>query len=196
MFRNAGGHTIQNITLMDFGQGLHGIVLFLRLEGSLEQLFDGFPSVLNGSLPLGFELVALAGERDLRLCVGMLLTGCTQKAHPDKNEDFLLRLRKRGNILLFRIGIRASILPKSSHVTIKRYQNTSSNQLSLSNVSLVHMLSLSILLGIIKYLRFELYQLLQYVKRYPVGPSYRHTCNYAHIIHCALPPLKSCSLKE
>ena len=103
MFRNAGGHTIQNITLMDFGQGLHGIVLFLRLEGSLEQLFDGFPSVLNDGLPLGFELVALAGERDLRFCVGVLLAGRTQKAHSDKIEDFLLRLRKRENILLFKL---------------------------------------------------------------------------------------------
>ena len=72
MFRDTGGHTFQNIALMDFGQGLHGIVLFLRLEGSLEQLFDGFPSVLNDGLPLGFELVALAGERDLRFCVGIV----------------------------------------------------------------------------------------------------------------------------
>ena len=103
MFGNAGGHIIQNIALMDFGQGLHGIVLFLRLEGSLEQLFNGFPSVLNDGLPLGFELVALAGERDLRFCVGVLLAGRTQKAHPDKIEDFLLRLRKRRNILLFKL---------------------------------------------------------------------------------------------
>ena len=103
MFGDAGGHTIQNIALMDFGQGLHGIVLFLRLEGGLEQLFDGFPSVLNDGLPLGFELVALAGERDLRFCVGVLLAGRTQKAHPDKIEDFLLRLRKRRNILLFKL---------------------------------------------------------------------------------------------
>ena len=103
MFRDAGRHTIQNITLMDFGQGLHGIVLFLRLEGSLEQLFDGFPSVLNDGLPLGFELVALAGERDLRFRVGVLLAGCTQKAHPDKIEDFLFRLRESGNILLFKL---------------------------------------------------------------------------------------------
>ena len=88
---------------MDFGQGLHGIVLFLRLEGSLEQLFDGFPSVLNDGLPLGFELVALAGERDLRFRVGVLLAGRTQKAHSDKIEDFLLRLRKRENILLFKL---------------------------------------------------------------------------------------------
>ena len=91
---------------MDFGQGLHGIVLFLRLEGGLEQLFDGFPSVLNDGLSLGFELVALAGERDLRFCVGMLLTGCTQKAHSDEIEDFLLRLRKRGNLLLFKLDSR------------------------------------------------------------------------------------------
>ena len=89
VFGDAGGHTIQNIALMDFGQGLHGIVLFLRLEGSLEQLFDGFPSVLNDGLALGFELVALAGERDLRFCVGVLLAGRTQKAHPDKIENFL-----------------------------------------------------------------------------------------------------------
>ena len=104
MFGDAGGHTIQNIALMDFGQGLHGIVLFLRLEGSLEQLFDGFPSVLNDGLALGFELVALAGERDLRFRVGVLLAGRTQKAHPDKVEDFLLRLRERGNILLFELN--------------------------------------------------------------------------------------------
>ena len=103
MFGDAGGHIIQNIALMDFGQELHGIVLFLRLEGSLEQLFDGFPSVVNDGLALGFELVALAGERDLRFCVGVLLAGRTQKAHPDKIEDFLLRLRKRGNILLFKL---------------------------------------------------------------------------------------------
>ena len=103
MFRNTGRYTIQNIALVDFGQGLHGIVLFLRLEGGLEQLFDGFPSVLSDGLPLGFELVALAGERDLRFCVGVLLAGRTQKAHPDKIEDFLLRLRKRRNILLFKL---------------------------------------------------------------------------------------------
>ena len=90
MFRNAGGHTFQHIALVDFGQGLHGIVLFLRLEGSLEQLFDGFPAVLNDGLALGFERIALAGERDLRFCVGVLLAGRTQKAHPNKIEDFLL----------------------------------------------------------------------------------------------------------
>ena len=33
----------------------------------------------------------------------MLLAGRTQKAHPDKIEDFLLRLRKRGNLLLFKL---------------------------------------------------------------------------------------------
>ena len=90
MFGDAGRYTIQSIALMDFGQGLHGIVFFLRLEGSLEQLFNGFPAVLNDGLALGFELVALAGERDLRFCVGVLLAGRTQKAHPDKIEDFLL----------------------------------------------------------------------------------------------------------
>ena len=104
MFGDTGRHTFQHIALMDFGQGLHGIVLFLRLEGSLEQLFDGFPSVLNDGLPLGFELVALAGERDLRFRVGVLLAGCTQKAHPDKIEDFLFRLRQRRNILLFELN--------------------------------------------------------------------------------------------
>ena len=60
MFGDAGRHTIQNIALMDFGQGLHGIVLFLRLEGSLEQFFNGFPSVLNDGLALGFERITLA----------------------------------------------------------------------------------------------------------------------------------------
>ena len=103
MFGDAGRHTIQNITLMDFGQRLRGIVLFLRLEGCLEQLFNGFPTVLNDGLALGFELVALAGERDLRFCVGVLLAGRTQKAHPDKIENFLLRLRERGNLLLFEL---------------------------------------------------------------------------------------------
>ena len=103
MFGDAGGHTIQNIALMDFGQGLYGFVLFLRLEGGLEQLFDGFPSVLNDGLSLDFELVALAGERDLRFCVGVRLAGRTQKAHPDKIEDFLFRLRERRNILLFEL---------------------------------------------------------------------------------------------
>jgi len=103
VFGDAGGHTIQNIALMDFGQGLYRIVRFLRLEGCLEQLFNGFPAVLNNGLALGFELVALAGERDLRFCVGVLLAGRTQKAHPDKIEDFLLRLRKRGNLLLFKL---------------------------------------------------------------------------------------------
>ena len=106
MFGDAGGHTIQNIALMDFWQGLHGIVLFLRLEGGLEQLFDGFPSVLNDGLTLALEHIALAGERDLRFCVGVLLAGRTQKAHPDKIEDFLLRLRERGNILLFKLDSR------------------------------------------------------------------------------------------
>jgi len=34
----------------------------------------------------------------------VLLAGRTQKAHPDKIEDFLLRLRERGNILLFELN--------------------------------------------------------------------------------------------
>lgn len=33
----------------------------------------------------------------------MLLAGRTQKAHPDKIEDFLFRLRESGNILLFKL---------------------------------------------------------------------------------------------
>ena len=33
----------------------------------------------------------------------MLLAGRTQKAHPDKIKDFLLRLRESGNILLFNL---------------------------------------------------------------------------------------------
>ena len=103
MFGDTGGHTIQHIAFMNFGQGLYGIVLFLRLEGCLEQLFNGFPAVLNDGLALGFERIALTGERDLRFCVGVLLAGRTQKAHPDKIEDFLLRLRKRENILLFKL---------------------------------------------------------------------------------------------
>ena len=103
MFGDTGRHTFQHIALMDFGQGLHGIILFLRLERCLEQLFNGFPAVLNDGLALGFELVALTRERDLRFCVGMFLAGRTQKAHPDKIEDFLLRLRKRRNILLFKL---------------------------------------------------------------------------------------------
>ena len=103
MFGDTGGHTIQHIAFMNFGQGLYGIVLFLRLERCLEQLFNGFPSVLNDGLALGFERIALTGERDLRFCVGVLLAGRTQKAHPDKIEDFLLRLRKRRNILLFEL---------------------------------------------------------------------------------------------
>ena len=103
VFGDAGRYTIQSIALMDFGQGLHGIILFFRLEGCLEQLFNGFPAVLNDGLALGFERIALAGERDLRFCVGVLLAGRTQKAHPDKIEDFLLRLRKRRNILLFEL---------------------------------------------------------------------------------------------
>lgn len=90
VFGDAGGHTIQNIALMDFGQELHGIVLFLRLEGSLEQLFDGFPSVLNDGLTLGFELVALAGERDLRFCVPAgIAEGKSQ--HP-RNTDHVFQL--------------------------------------------------------------------------------------------------------
>ena len=80
VFRDAGGHTFQSIALVDFGQGLHGIVLFLRLEGCLEQFLDGFPAVLNDGLALGFERIALAGKRDLRFCVGMLLAGRTQKS--------------------------------------------------------------------------------------------------------------------
>ena len=104
MFGDTGGHTIQHIAFMNFGQGLYGIVLFLRLERCLEQLFNGFPSVLNDGLALGFERIALTGERDLRFCVGVLLAGRTQKPHPDKIEDFLLRLRKHGNILLFNLN--------------------------------------------------------------------------------------------
>ena len=103
VFGDTGRYAIQNIALVDFGQGLHGIILFLRFEGCLEQLFDGFPAVLNDGLTLGFECIAFAGERDLRFCVGVLLAGRTQKAHPDKIEDFLFRLRESGNILLFKL---------------------------------------------------------------------------------------------
>ena len=59
---------------------------------------------MNDGLALVFERIALAGERDLRLCVGVLLAGRTQEAHPDKIEDFLFRLRQRGNILLFELN--------------------------------------------------------------------------------------------
>ncbi len=106
MFRNTGRYTIQHIAFVDFGQSLCEIVLFLRLEGGLEQLFDSFPTVLHDGLALGFERIAIAGERDLRFRVGVLLAGRTQKAHSDKIEDFLLRLRERRNILLFELDSR------------------------------------------------------------------------------------------
>ena len=128
MFRDAGRHTIQNIALVDFGQRLHRIVFFLRLEGSLEQLFNGFPAVLNDGLALDFERIALAGEHDLRFCVGVLLAGCTQKAHPDKIENFLFRLRKRGNILLFELDGRKNGVVIRDLAVVSHTGNVRSNQ--------------------------------------------------------------------
>ena len=128
MFGDAGGHTIQNISLVDFGQGLRGFVLFLCLEGCLEQLFDGFPSVLNNGLALGFERIALTGERDLRFCVGVLLAGRTQKAHSNKIEDFLLRLRERGNILLFKLDGRENGMVIRDFAVVGHAGNVRSNR--------------------------------------------------------------------
>ena len=88
VFRDAGGHTFQNIALVDIGQGLHGIILFLRLEGCLEQLFNGFPAVLNDGLALGFELVALAGERELRFCVVCFLPVAHRRRIPTRLRIF------------------------------------------------------------------------------------------------------------
>ena len=85
------------------GRDFTGSSFSFCLEGCLEQLFDGFPAVLNNGLTLGFERIAFAGERDLRFCVGVLLAGRTQKAHYNKIEDFLLRLRESGNILFFKL---------------------------------------------------------------------------------------------
>ena len=45
MFGDAGGHTIQNIALMDFGQGLHGICLLYTSGKETKELKSSLDTI-------------------------------------------------------------------------------------------------------------------------------------------------------
>src|SRR5699024_3406312 len=79
------------------------LVLFLALECFLEAALNGFPSILHDRFAFCLELDPLTGERDRSLIIDVLLTGSAQKAHGDKPDDFLLRLRQLGEVLLFKL---------------------------------------------------------------------------------------------
>ena len=103
MFGDAGIDRRENILLIQRRQRAFRLVFFLALERFLEAVLNGFPSILHDCFALCLELVALTGERDRSLVVDVLLTGSAQKAHGDKLDDFLFRLRQLGEVLLFKL---------------------------------------------------------------------------------------------
>ena len=103
MFGDAGIDRRENILLIQRRQRAFRLVFFLALERFLEAVLNGLPSILHDCFALCLELVALTGERDRSLVVDVLLTGSAQKAHGDKPDDFLLRLRQLAEILLFKL---------------------------------------------------------------------------------------------
>ena len=80
------------------------LVLFLALERFLEAALNRLPPILHDRFAFCLELVTLTSERDRSFVIDVLLTGSAQKAHGDKPDDFLLRLRQLGEILLFKLG--------------------------------------------------------------------------------------------
>ena len=103
MFGEAGNDRRENILLIQRRQRAFRLVFFLALERFLEAVLNRLPSILHDCFALCLELVALTGERDRSLVVDVFLTGSAQKAHGDKPDDFLLRLRQLGEILLFKL---------------------------------------------------------------------------------------------
>ena len=103
MFGDAGIDRRENILLIQRWQRALRLVLFLALECFLEAALNGFPSILHDRFALCLELVTLTGERDRSLIIDVLLTGSAQKAHGDKPDNFLLRLRQLGEVLIFKL---------------------------------------------------------------------------------------------
>ena len=79
------------------------LVLFLALERFLEAALNRLPPILHDRFAFCLELVTLTSERDRSFVIDVLLTGSAQKAHGDKPDDFLLRLRQLGEVLLFKL---------------------------------------------------------------------------------------------
>ena len=103
MFGDAGIDRRENILLIQRRQRAFRLVLFLALERFLEAALNRLPSILYDRFAFCLELVTLTGERDRSLIIDVLLTGSAQKAHGDKPDDFLLRLRQLAEILLFKL---------------------------------------------------------------------------------------------
>ena len=103
MFGDAGIDRRENILLIQRRQRAFRLVLFLALERFLEAALNRLPSILYDRFAFCLELEPLTGERDRSLIIDVLLTGSAQKAHGDKPDDFLLRLRQLGEVLLFKL---------------------------------------------------------------------------------------------
>ena len=103
MFGDAGIDRRENILLIQRRQRAFRLVLFLALERFLEAALNRLPSILHDRFAFCLELVTLTSERDRSLVIDVLLTGSAQKAHGDKPDDFLLRLRQLGEVLLFKL---------------------------------------------------------------------------------------------
>ena len=103
MLGNAGIDRRENILLIQRRQRAFRLVLFLALERFLEAALNRLPSILYDRFAFCLELEPLTGERDRSLIIDVLLTGSAQKAHGDKPDDFLLRLRQLAEILLFKL---------------------------------------------------------------------------------------------
>ena len=103
MLRHAGRNTFQHSIFADRRKLLFRLILVLACKRSSETLLDVLPAVLRNGLALGFELIALTENGDLRLIVDILLTGSSQKPHTDQREDFLLGLRQLRDVLLFKL---------------------------------------------------------------------------------------------
>ena len=100
---DAGIDRRENILLIQRRQRAFRLVLFLALERFLEAALNRLPSILHDRFAFCLELEPLTGERDRSLIIDVLLTGSAQKAHGDKPDDFLLRLRQLGEVLLFKL---------------------------------------------------------------------------------------------
>ena len=103
MFGDAGIDRRENILLIQRRQRAFRLVLFLALERFLEAALNRLPSILYDRFAFCLELEPLTGERDRSLIIDVLLTGSAQKAHGDKPDDFLLRPRQLGEVLLFKL---------------------------------------------------------------------------------------------
>ena len=103
MFGDAGIDRRENILLIQRRQRAFRLVLFLALERFLEAALNRLPSILYDRFAFCLELVTLTGERDRSLIIDVFLTDSAQKAHGDKPDDFLLRLRQLSEILIFKL---------------------------------------------------------------------------------------------